>query len=358
MSEQASAQERTEEATPRKRQQARKKGTVAQSRDLTSAVVMIALLGVLPGVLGNLGASLIQSVNRGLREIPQDAHPSSLSNFFWELVGGPIVAFIPLVGILMAAGVATNFAQVGFVLSAETLTPNLNKLNPVQGLKRLFSARSFVEGGKATFKFVVFGYLAWITIQAHWDELLSLAWTQTPTALSTVGDLLYQILMKISIAWIILAVADYIFQRKQTEKQLRMTKQELKQEMKEMEQSPELRMAMAQRRRKMSKGRMMDAVKSADVVITNPTHFSIAIKYEAGKMYAPQVVAKGQDLIALRMREVAKENRVPIVPNPPLARQLYKKCEVGDFVPRDLFQAVAEVLAYVYRTIKNVQTSG
>jgi flagellar biosynthetic protein FlhB len=148
-----------------------------------------------------------------------------------------------------------------------------------------------------------------------------------------------------------LAGIDYYFQRKQVDKQLRMSKQEVKQEMKEMEQSAELRGAIARKRRALSRSRMMEAVKKADVIVTNPTHFSIAIKYESGKMYAPQVVAKGADLVALKIREIAKEHKVPIVPNPPLARQLYKKCEVGDFVPREMFQAVAEVLAYVYRTM-------
>jgi flagellar biosynthetic protein FlhB len=159
--------------------------------------------------------------------------------------------------------------------------------------------------------------------------------------------------LKVGFVWLGLAGLDYFLQRKQTDKQLRMTKEEVKQEMKEMEGSPELRAAIAQRRRKLSR-RMMQAVKTADAVITNPTHYAIAIKYETGKMHAPQVVAKGVDLIALRIREVAKESKVPIVPNPPLARQLYKKCELGDYVPRELFQAVAEVLAYVYKTLRGM----
>jgi flagellar biosynthetic protein FlhB len=134
-----------------------------------------------------------------------------------------------------------------------------------------------------------------------------------------------------------------------------MTKQEVKQEYKEMEQSAELKGAIAQRRRRLSKMRMAEAVRNADVIVTNPTHFSVALKYDTKKMHAPMVVAKGADVLAFRIREIAKENRVPIVPHPPLARQLYKKCEIGDYVPRELFQAVAEVLAYVYRTIKKIK---
>jgi len=237
------------------------------------------------------------------------------------------------------------------VLSAETMTPNFNKLNPITGMKRLFSANAGVEGIKATLKSALFAYLAWTAIQANWDDLMTLGFKHTGAVFVVIGTILHQMSLKVAIAWLILSALDYAYQRKQIDKQLRMTKQEIKQEMREMEQSPEMKGQMARRRRALSRGRMMEAVKTADVIITNPTHFSIAISYEAGKMHAPKVVAKGQDLVALKIREIAKEHRVPIVPNAPLARQLYKKCEVEDFVPREMFQAVAEVLAYVYRTM-------
>jgi flagellar biosynthetic protein FlhB len=352
MADNASAQERTEEATPRKRLQARRKGTVARSQDLTHAVVIVALMLVMPSALGNLGSALLKSVHHGLGHVPLGVGNGEVSRYFWSVLGGPLVAFAPILAVAMGTGIAMNLAQVGFVVSGEALQPNFNKLNPASGIKRLFSVTATVEGAKATLKSALFGYLAWSAIQAHWPELLSLGWSTTGAMFSVIGSILHDIFMKISIAWVAMAAMDYFFQRKQVDKQLRMTKQEVRQEMREMEQAPELRGALARRRRALSRGRMMEAVRTADVIVTNPTHFSVAIKYDHSKMYAPQVVAKGQDLIALKIREVAGENRVPIVPNPPLARQLYKTCEIGDFVPREMFQAVAEVLAYVYRTVR------
>jgi flagellar biosynthetic protein FlhB len=158
------------------------------------------------------------------------------------------------------------------------------------------------------------------------------------------------IALRIAATWLVVAGIDYFFQRKQVDRQLRMSKEEVRQEMKDAETSPELKMAQA-RRRRMNRGRMMEAVKTADAIITNPTHYSVAVKYKPGKDHAPMVVAKGLDLLALKIREIAKEHHIPIVPNPPLARALYKECELGDYVPRELFQGVAEVLAYVYKTI-------
>jgi len=346
------AGEKTEEATAKRRSEARRKGTVAKSHDLTSAAVIVALLMVLPSVLGNLGNALMQSVRSGISSAPLDVRWSSVTTYGWKVLQGPLLAVVPIMAVALIVGLGMNFAQVGFVASAQAMTPNFQKLNPLNGVKRLFSPVAGVEGLKALLKTLLFAYLAWTTIRGNWDDLVSLGWGRPATMFSVVGSVMHQVFLKVAISWLILAALDYYFQRKQVDKQLRMTKQEVKQEMREMELAPELRGFIARRRRAISKSRMMEAVKTADVIVTNPTHFSVAIKYDPKKMHAPQVVAKGRDLIALKIREVAAESRVPIVPNPPLARQLYKKCEIGDYVPRDLFQAVAEVLAYVYRTIR------
>lgn len=316
-------------------------------------MVIVALLGILPGTVANLGNSFMHSFRHGFASIPPTADTGSVMRFSWSVFQGPLLAFIPLVGVALGVGLAANFAQVGFNLSTEALTPNLNKINPMNGFKRLFGAQATVEGLKAMFKFVLFGSIAYNAIRNHYPDLAALGTKNPSGALSIVGSIIQGLSLKVGFAWLALAALDYFFQRKQVDKQLKMTKEEVKQEMKEMEQSPELRHAIAQRRRRMSK-RMMQAVSTADAIITNPTHFAIAIKYEGGKMPAPQVVAKGADLMAARIREVARESRIPIVPNPPLARTLYKKCEVGDYVPRELFQAVAEVLAYVYQALETV----
>lgn len=350
-----SAQERTEQATPRRRQQARKKGTVTRSADLTSAVGVVAILLALPMAVSNLGGSFVLGLNQSLSSIPMDVSNSTLSSFVWSALRPAAIALAPVVIAAMTAGLLANFAQVGFVLSGEAMSPSLSKINPLNGFKRLFSATAAMEAAKASVKSILFCWLAYMVLRDHWSELAGLSGLPPILAMSKVGSLVLSIFVRIVVAWIILAAIDYWFQRRQVEKQLRMTKEEVKQEMKEMEQSPELRGAIARRRHRLMKGRLGAAMKTADAVITNPTHYAVAIQYDPKKMYAPMVVAKGMDFLAQRIRELAVENKVPIVPNPPLARQLYKKCEVGDFVPRDLFQAVAEVLAYVYTTLKRVK---
>ena len=347
------AQERTEEATPRKRQQARKKGTVAKSTDLTGAIVIVCMLAVLPGAISNLGNAFKQTMQASWSHIPNHLEPQMVGGYFLNSLRSPVMALVPIVGVALVVGLASNFAQVGFVLSAETLNPNLAKINPLAGLKRLFSAHAGVEGLKAMLKTTLFGWIAYSTVRAEYENLIGLTSLTPQQSLAAVGTVIYGVTMKVAFAWLAIALLDAFYQRKHVDKQIRMTKEELKQEMKDQEQSAELKQAMHTRRRQLSR-RMMQDVKTADAVITNPTHFAVAIKYDSGKMHAPQVVAKGADLLAARIREVAKEAKVPLVPNPPLARQLYKKCEVGDFVPRDLFQAVAEVLAYVYKTIRGM----
>jgi flagellar biosynthesis protein FlhB len=351
------SQERTEEATPRRRLEARRKGTVARSAELNNALVMCALIFVLPFAIGNLGTAFLQSMSYGLREIPRDPSFANLTKHWIAVLQPSLLALLPIIGTAMIVGVASNFAQVGFVLSGEALQPKLDKLNPINGFKRIFSVAATVEGAKAALKSFLFGWLAWTSVQAHWEDLVALGYQAPSATLVAVGVLLRSVLMKVAIAWLVLAAIDYFYQRKRTNKQLMMTKQELKQEMKEAETSPELKAAQDRRRRRLAKGRLSENVKKADVIITNPTHYSIAIQYEHGKMHAPVVVAKGVDFLAMKIREIAAEGRIPMVPNPPLARALYKKCEVGDNVPRELFQAVAEVLAYVYRTLDKVRAA-
>lgn len=348
-----SAQERTEDATPRRRQQARKKGTVTKSQDLTSALVVAALLIALPALGSRLGEAFLTSFQRSAATIPADANLNSINGFVWQSAQAPVFAFIVLGALLMTVGLVSNFAQVGFHFTADTLQPSLAKLNPINGMKRLFSMQAGFEGVKALAKSLIFAFIAYGVIAANWERLIGSAWVDSISAVSFVGELTRVIFLRVGIAWLALAVVDYFFQRKQIEKQLKMTKQELKEEFRENEQSPELKMAMARRRGRMKQS-VADAVRTANVIVTNPTHFSVALKYEPGQMHAPQVVAKGQDWMALKIREVAKENGIPIIPNPPLARQMYKKCDIGDFVPRDMFQAVAEVLAFVYRAAKGL----
>ena len=351
MAENTSAQERTEEATPKRRLEARKKGTVARSTDLTGAIVLVLLMFVMPAAMSNLGIGFLRGFTIAVQSMPDVLDYATLQAFAWRALEPPVMGLLPIVATALVAGVAVNFAQVGFVLSGESMSPKLEKLNPMAGFKRLFSMAATVEGLKASAKSFLFGWLAWTSMRSQWTELVNLAWTTPTAAMAMVGSLMHSIFLKVAVAWLMLAALDYAYQRQRVRKQLMMTKEELKREMKEAETSPELKSAQAQRRRRLARGRMMDAVKTADAIVTNPTHYSVAIKYEAGKMHAPMVVAKGVDYLALRIREVAAEHRVPVVAEAPLARALYRQCEVGDFVPRELFQAVAEVLAHVFRIL-------
>jgi len=349
---QDTGQERTEEATPRRRIEARRKGTVAKSIDLTNSLVLLGIAVIAPTVVASIGAQMIQSFRGSFGKIPSSVEMSTLSGFVLQSLQPVTIALVPLIMAAMAVGLASNFAQVGFVASGEPLNPTFEKINPFLGLKRLFSSRSAIEGFKAALKSILFGAIVYSAIRNDWNQLLTLSSMPLLGAISLLGKVLQAIVIRVAITWLILAALDYLFQKKQTNKQLMMTRDELRKEFKEQEGSPELKAAQARRRGKLAKGRLVDRVQSAAVVITNPKHYAVAIAYDRSRDAAPIVVAMGQDYLAQKIREIAAQKRIPLVPNPPLARALYRQCEVGDFVPRSLFQAVAEVLAYVYRTIK------
>ncbi len=346
-------QERTEQATAKHRLEARRRGTVTKSADLTHAAVVIALLLVLPFGVSTIGQGALQAMRFGTSTLPTDVSAGRMAAFFGNSLRPVLPGLCAIVFTAMAVGVAVNFAQVGFVLSGQALIPNFNKLNPLTGMSRLLSRTSVFEAAKAMGKTILFGGIAYLCIRGSWQELTHLNALPPIDALSVVGGVVRVMGIRIALAWAFLAGLDYFFQRQQVERQLRMTKEEVKREMREMETSPEVKAARNIRRRRLMR-RLREAVRSADVVVTNPTHFAVALKYQPGKDHAPMVVAKGVDYLAARIREEAAEAEIPLVPNPPLARALYKQCEIGDFVPRELFQAVAEVLAYVYRTLKKV----
>lgn len=350
-----SGQEKTEAATPRHRQEARKRGTVAKSQDLTGALVMFAMILVLPGAMTSIGLGLLSTTKASFAHIPTNASSGTILGFGFAALHPVLPGMAMILFTIMAVGVASGFGQVGIKMSAEALVPNFQKLNPISGMKRLFSPQLAFEGAKALLKSVVFGYIAYSALAAAWSKINMLGGMAALSSITIVGAVIKAIAWKIVMAWLALAGLDYYFQRSQVEKQLKMTKEEVRREMKESESSPEVKAARARRRRQM-KQRMAQAVQSADVVIVNPTHYAVALKYDPETQKAPVVVAKGVDFLAARIREEAKAAKVPIIPNPPLARALYKQCEIGDIVPRELFQAVAEVLAYVFRTIKKVRS--
>lgn len=352
---QQSAGEKTEQATPRRKQDARKKGTVARSTDLTGALVLFGVALIGPGVMTDLATRTLTGVNGGLFRMPTTINPETVTRSFVSLAVPAAMAIAPLMALVLVLGLASQFAQVGFVLSGEPLNPTLSRLNPFPGIQRMFSVRSTFDGLKAMAKMAVFGWVACSTVMQDWDRLTVLSTMAPVQAAAVIGSLIHTIVLRIAVVWLIIGVADYIFQRKQVDKQLMMTKDELRREMREQEGSPEVKGAQMRRRRQLAKGGLASKLKTADVVVTNPTHFAVALSYDRSRMHAPMVVAKGVDYLALRIKDMARDLDVPVVENKPLARALYKQCEAGDFVPRDLFAPVAEVLAYVYQTVEKVR---
>lgn len=344
------AGERTEAATPKRREEARRRGQVARSIEINTALVLLGAWGML-NLFGDTMASNLLGFARAVwaNGATQDWSPEGvrmlLLRTLWiaVVVGGPIA----IGGLVL--GVGANLVQVGFLFTLEPLTPNLSRLNPLEGFKRIFSRRSLAELVKSLLKMSLVGYVAYQTVSGDLGRFPTLMQLGLPAAIQFVFDLVSRLLLTVGLLMLVLAVADYLYQRYEYEVSLRMTKQELKEEFKNIEGNPEVRAKIRQKQREMARRRMMADVPKADVVVTNPTHFAVALAYAQGEMGAPKVLAKGQGLVALRIREIAKENGIPVVENKPLARELHKVVEVGQEIPYNLFQAVAELLAFVYQ---------
>jgi flagellar biosynthetic protein FlhB len=349
-------QDRTESATPKKREEARKRGQVAKSTELSSSLVFLGVVFVLHMTLSSSSKYLMEYMRYGLGvphvtplDIPEVYHIATRFMTLLFQVVGPLFIGAIIIGVIV------NMTQTGFMFSMQALTPDFNKLNPLKGVQRFLSARGLVETLKAMLKLFLIGYIAWSSIYQNYPAMLSIIRMDIPTLLSFIGNLVYQIALKVGLYLFILAAADYAWQRYSFEKSIRMTKEEVKQELKQSEGNPQIRARIRAKMRQIARRRMMESVPKADVVITNPTHFAVALEYKAESMKAPIVSAKGADLIARRIREIAEENHVPIVQNPTLARTIWKTVDIGQEIPSDLYAAVAEVLAYVYRINKRFQ---
>jgi flagellar biosynthetic protein FlhB len=335
-------EERTEQATPRRRQEARRKGQVARSLEVNSACLFLAFVLALPSVLEWGGTRFLQAFQQGLWQ----AGAARLSS---DLLLGGLGLLLPVLGILLLTGILSNVLQVGFEVSAYPLKPDLNRIDPIKGFQRLFSRRELLELLKALAKFGAIAYVAWRTLQAETPNLIMASQLPFPDALTPMSHTLYQVGLRVGILWLVLALLDYLYQRYEFEKSIRMSRYELKEEYKQTEGDPYVRQRQRQRMMEMARRRMLQDVRKADVVVTNPVTYAVALRYDRTQMNAPRVVAKGKGWLAQRIREEALRWHVPIVPNPPLARSLYAEVEVGHEIPTTLYQAVAEVLAYVYR---------
>ncbi|MFM1650830.1 flagellar biosynthesis protein FlhB [Brevibacillus sp. B_LB10_24] len=342
--------EKTEKATPRKKQDARKKGQVAKSSELSPAITLVMTFFLLL-MSGSWMLEVFQSILR----------QSLMTYTLWEVneenlkvmiqqvafAGGKIAA--PVLGVIFISAVMTNYLQVGNLFTVEPIKPKLEKINPIKGFKRIFSLRSLVELAKSLLKISTGLYIAYVILLAAKDELIKLPMKTVEIVLSFTAGQAVKLGLMIGVLLLVWACFDYLYQRYEYEKNLRMSKQDIKDEYKKTEGDPLIKSKIRERQRQMAMRRMMQELPKADVVITNPTHFAVAIKYEAAQMSAPTVIAKGQDYLALKIKQIAKENRIVVMENKPLARALYSQVEIGQQIPEELFKAVAEVLAYVYK---------
>ncbi|MFP4973899.1 flagellar biosynthesis protein FlhB [Paenibacillus sp. CN-4] len=342
--------EKTEKATPKKRQDARKKGQVAKSAELSGAVVLLASvlsLVAFGGYMKERFVSLYTDIfnNRMMMEVTVQNVMDMMVSYGIQV----LLLLAPLFLIAVVLAFVANVAQTGFMATGEGLTPKFSKINPLKGFKNIFSMRSLVEMLKSILKLIIIAYLVYSTLWGEKNSFASLSHVSSERIFRFAADMTISLGIKIGAALLVMAVLDFMYQKYEHEKSLRMSKQDIKDEYKKMEGDPHIKGKIRERQRRMAMQRMMQEVPNADVVITNPTHFAVALKYDGGKMDAPQVVAKGQDYVALRIREIAKQNGVMTMENRPLARALFQRAEIGDVIPSDLFQAVAEVLAHVYK---------
>jgi flagellar biosynthetic protein FlhB len=342
--------DKTEKATPKKRAEARKKGQVAKSMDLNGAIVLLA--GLL--ALSAFGPALLERVEDATRTVlhliatPSVVDRRGLGTVLGEVARSVGLAVAPIAFACLVAGVLASVLQVGLKPSMHSIRPDPKKLNPLAGAKQIFGPHALFEGAKSLLKVAVIGAIGVSAVLPRLEELGALVGMPPAVLVAELARMVLSIAQRAALAYLLIAIADYAYQRWRHEKSLKMDKQEVKDEHKQQELPSEVKGMQRRRAMEMARARMMDAVPTADVVVTNPTHFSVALRYSSEAL-APVVVAKGQDHVALKIRVLAREHGVLVVPDPPLARTLHASVDVGKMIPEDLYQAVAELLAYVYR---------
>jgi flagellar biosynthetic protein FlhB len=343
--------ERTEEATPKRRQEAREEGTVGKSQDLAGALLLLAAtvgLGLLAlHMLGQakiaLGHVLISDV------VGNPCDPNDVHELIMYVGAAAVTTAAPFLLLLWLAGYLTHFWQVGWLIAPKSIQPKFSKLNPISGFQRVFGLSALVKAGLDAAKVAVVVIVAVWSIRSDLHRILLLPHLSLLEALSEIGWMMLGLALRVLLVLLLLGVLDFVYQKWKVTQDLKMTKQQVKDEMKQTDGDPETkrrRMRMAQQ---IASQRISAAVPKADVIVTNPEHVAVAIQYEAETMHAPKVVAKGADYLATRIRQIALKHDIPVIQRPPLARALYKEVKVGQEIPPAFYKAVAEILAYVFR---------
>ncbi|HWE56936.1 MAG TPA: flagellar biosynthesis protein FlhB [Acidimicrobiales bacterium] len=348
--------DKTEKPTPKRKKEARRKGQIARSPDVSSWFIMLAASMIIPMLFKSADAKLKSLINQSV-SVMQNPSPAGSLVIMEKGLTDVLALTLPVVGAFAVIGVAANVAQAGLAFSTHALAPKWNKLNPMTGVKNIFSAQSAWQLAKQLIKLIALVGIAYSTVHGMGTKMVGATPALGPVV-SYTGNRLISLVREVSAAGVVLALADYGWQKRKLNRTLKMTKHEVKEEFKQQEGDRLVKGQIRKRQYSMSRSRMMAAVVGADVIVVNPTHYAVALKYEASRGMAPVVVAKGMDELALRIRDVGRQNKVPVVEDPPLARAVYAACDIDQSIPPELFLAVARLLAFVFTLSPIVKAAG
>lgn len=347
--------EKTEPATDKKKSDARKEGQVAKSKELNGAISLFAMFLVLKIYVGNLGISFVEVFAESYNRIPEMSTlvdgfiiPRQFAEVMNQIILRILMMMLPFLAVAFAVAFIVDLVQVKWKPTSKPMKPKFSKLDPTKGIKRLFSVDKLMELLKSLIKLIIIGYMAYSTLKDEAAQLFLLYDMQLISALKLFGDIVINMALKICVVYLVIGVVDYVYQKHKFNEDLKMTKQEVKDEWKNSEGDPQIKGKQRQRMQEASRRRMMQSIPQADVVITNPTHFAVALKYDTEKAPSPFVIAKGEDFLAAKIREEAAKYDIDIVENKPLARMLYYNVELGAEIPPELYSTVAEILAVIY----------
>lgn len=348
--------EKTEPASAKKLSDARKDGQVAKSKELGNGLLILSLFISLKMFIGSVGNAMLGLFPAFYLRIPEMVKmPNSkvsvknMTSILFATLTQTLLIVAPFFIVAVLVSFLGDYIQVKWKPTTKPLKPKFSNMNPIKGMKRIFSSKSMIELLRSVIKIGLIGYIVYDTLIDQVNAILSLYDISLMQGIGLIGDIIINLGIKVSVFYMVLAAADYAYEKWKFSEDMKMTKQEVKDEFKNAEGNPEIKGKIRAKMREVSRRRMMKSIPTADVIITNPTHFAVAIKYDPDVSDAPLVVAKGQDYLAQRIKEIGKENHVEIIENKPLARMLYANVEVGEMVPPELYQAVAEILAMVYR---------
>ncbi|MBF0421801.1 MAG: flagellar biosynthesis protein FlhB [Magnetococcales bacterium] len=354
MAEDIDQESRTEDPTAKRMQDARNKGQVTTSREIGTALLLLATTALFYFQGDKLWISLQSRMRVFFSGFVSDGiQPQGIAALIQDLIINLVLDLAPLFILLLIVSILSSIVQHGFLITLEPIMPSFSRINPIQGIGRLFSFKSVIELVKSIIKLTVISVAVYLSLKNSAQEIFALSDTNLDHIIRVLGNDIFRLLVLVTIAFLTLGIFDFVYQKHEYIKGLRMTKQEVKDEQKQMEGDPLIKGRIRQLQREMAQRRMMEEVPKADVVITNPTHYAAALMYKQGEMMAPKLVAKGRGRIAEKIREIARENRIVLVENPPLARSLYTDVPLDAVIPPQLFKAVAQVLAYVYSLRRN-----